>query len=109
MANTISHDHVRNVAEVQISESGVTPAAVQVDVGFQPRFVKAENISERVGLEWHENMAAAAALKSVAAGTRTQITTLGITVGSTGFTVGLDTDLLPTHTGNNVIQCLVIG
>ena len=70
-----------------------TAAAFTITVGFQPRYVRVENETSRDGYEWFEGMADAEAIKHVAAGTRTLITTLGITVSATGFTVGLDTDV----------------
>jgi len=55
--------------------------------------VKVLNVTSRDQYEWFEGMAAASAVKTVAAGTRTLITTLGITVAANKFTVGLDTDV----------------
>jgi len=63
------------------------------DVGFKPRYVKVVNVTSRDMLEWYEGMADASAIKTVAAGTRTLITTLGITPLENGFTVGLDLDV----------------
>ena len=70
-----------------------TVAAYTFTLGFKPRYVKVENVTDRNGEEWYEGMADASAVKTVAAGTKTLITTLGITPLSYGFTFGLDTDI----------------
>lgn len=44
-------------------------------------------------MEWYEGMTAGHAVKTVAAGTRSIITSLGITVSESGFVIGLDTDV----------------
>ena len=70
-----------------------TAAAFVITTGFKPRFVEVHNETSGDSYKWYEGMAAAEALKRVAAGTSSIITTLGITVSATGFTVGLDTDV----------------
>lgn len=81
-----------NVAVGRYLDTG-TAAAFTLTVGFQPRYVHVVNNTSGDEEEWFEGMAAASAFKKVAAGTTAQITTLGITVSATGFTVGLDTDI----------------
>lgn len=83
---------VSNVAVGRYLDTG-TAAAFTITTGFKPRYVRVENLTDRNGYEWFEGMADAAALKTVAAGTKTLLTTLGITVSANGFTVGLDTDV----------------
>ena len=75
--------------------SDETAAAFTITTGFKPRYVKVVNLnaSGDVMLEWFEGMADASAVKTAIDGTRSVITTLGITVSDSGFTVGLDTDL----------------
>ncbi len=68
-----------------------TAAAFNITCGFKPRYVRVINLTDREEIEWFEGMADASALKTVAAGTRTLPTTLGITPLANGFTVGLDT------------------
>ena len=109
MSTTVTHNQVRNTAVGQITESGVAPAAVPITIGFKPRFVCVVNTSERITLESYENMTAAHALKTIANGTRSKLTSLGITLGDTGFIVGLDTGIFPTHSGNNVLEFLAVG
>lgn len=70
-----------------------TAAEFDITTGFRPRYVRVVNVTARTMLEWFEGMADASAVKTVAAGTRTLITTLGITDNANGFTVGLDTDV----------------
>ena len=70
-----------------------TAAEFDIEVGFKPRYVKVVNVTSRDQLEYYEGMDDASAVKTVAAGTRTLITTLGITVSDSGFTLGLDTDV----------------
>lgn len=74
-----------------------TAAAFTITVGFKPRYVLVVNETSRDREEWFEGMTDAYAIKRVAAGTGTLITSLGITVSSSGFTVGLDTDVNVTN------------
>ena len=73
-----------------------TVAEFDLTIGFKPRYVKVVNTTSRDMLEWFEGMDDASAVKTVAAGTRTIITTLGITPLENGFTVGLDLDVVVT-------------
>lgn len=71
-----------------------TVAAYAFTTGFKPRYVKVVNLAATgAQLEWFEGMADASAMKRVTAGDMTLITTLGITVSDSGFTMGLDTDV----------------
>ena len=77
-----------------------TGAAINIECGFTPVRVVVTNITSRDGLEWTRTMTNGHALKTVAAGTRSAITSLGITPyagtladDSTGFTIGADTDV----------------
>lgn len=83
---------IANIAVGRYLTDG-TAAAYTITTGFLPRFVRVINLTDKNENEWLEGMADASALHSVAAGTRTLITTLGITPLSYGFTVGLDTDV----------------
>jgi hypothetical protein len=88
--------HVRNVAVGRYVDSG-TAAAFSITTGFKPRHVKIVNVDGLCMEEWYEGMADASAVKTVDSGAGTtdivKITSNGITVSSTGFTVGLDTDI----------------
>ena len=70
-----------------------TAAAFVITVGFQPRYVRVVNETSGDQIEWFEGMADAEGFKRVAAGTGAMVTSNGITVSATGFTVGLDTDI----------------
>lgn len=98
--NTTRPNNVRNTMVGRTVATG-TPVGFDVVLGFKPKYVRIVNLSERIELEWFEGMTNAHALKTVAAGTRTHITSLGITPfensSGHGFSVGLDTGLLPTH------------
>jgi len=83
---------VRNVAVGRYLDTG-TVDAFTITTGFKPRYVGVFNVTSGDQYEWFEGMAAASALKRVTAGTASIITTLGVTVSATGFTVGLDTDV----------------
>lgn len=48
-----------------------------VNLGFTPKYVVWENVTDRVKIEWYEGMAANTSIKTVAAGTRTLETTNG--------------------------------
>lgn len=58
-------------------------------VGFRPKRVELVG-ANNIMFVWHDGMADASAQKTVAAGTRTQITSAGITPTSSGFTLGAD-------------------
>lgn len=70
-------------------DDAAAPEAASYNVGFTPRYVRVDNVTDRIMLEWHEGMTSAHAVKTVAAGTRTLETSGGVTVsGSTiGFAV----------------------
>lgn len=70
-----------------------TAAAIVITCGFTPRYVKIVNQTSGDMMEWFEGMTAAHAIKTVAAGTRSALTSLGITVADKTFTIGLDTDV----------------
>src|SRR3990172_5415544 len=66
----------------------VAADSVLVTVGFRPKYVRWENITDRVMVEWFEGMASNTCIKTAAAGTRTLETTNGgITVNDKGFRV----------------------
>lgn len=83
-----------------------TAAAITITCGFKPRYVRAVNQTSGDAMEWFEGMTAAHALKQVAAGTRTAITSNGITVSERGFIIGLDTDV---NVINEQLRWVAIG
>lgn len=72
-----------------------TAAAFDITTGFKPRYVKVQNLnaSGYAAMEWYEGMADASAVLTGIDGAISLITTLGITVADSGFTVGLQTDV----------------
>ncbi len=59
----------------------------EVDCGYKPKYVRWENMTDRVSLEWFEGMAQDSALKTAASGTKSLEPTNGITVNDLGFRV----------------------
>lgn len=50
-------------------------------VGFTPRYIKVENVTDRISTEWYEGMADDTCIKTAAAGTKTlETTNKGLTV-----------------------------
>lgn len=72
--------------------------AVAINLGFVPRYVRLENVTDRDGWEWFEGAANGTTLKTVAAGTRTLDTAdVAINVGTlTTTTAGVYQIMEPT-------------
>ena len=83
-----------------------TVAARTFTVGFKPRYVRVMNETDRISEEWFEGMADAEGLLQIANGTRTLITSNGITPSATGFIFGLDTTIYITSKQYSI---LVLG
>jgi len=105
ITSTQSSHHVRNIAVGRYLDTG-TVAAFTITCGFEPRYVRVQNVTSRDSMEWFEGMDDDSGLKTVAAGTRTLSTSLGITVSASGFTMGLDTDVVVT---SEQISWIAIG
>lgn len=85
--NTNSMHQVRNNTIGQVvSDAGAAADTIFV-IGYRPRVVRFINLTDRSTLEWFEGMADDSALLTVAAGTRTLITTAGVTPTQNGFTI----------------------
>jgi tRNA threonylcarbamoyladenosine modification (KEOPS) complex Cgi121 subunit len=85
-----------NQGQVQFATGKVTFGAdsitaadyIEIDLGFQPKYVNFVNATDRISVEHFAGMAANTCLKSAAAGTNTLETTNGgITLTTTGFRV----------------------
>ena len=83
-----------------------TVAARAFTVGFKPRYIKIVNETDRIQEEWFEGMADAEGLLQIANGTKTLITSDGITVSDDGFTFGLNTTI---HITSKQYSMLVLG
>jgi hypothetical protein len=69
--------------------------AVTLTLGFQPRYFRVVNITDRISYEWFEGMTNPGALKQVAAGTGTLETTEAPTVSARAPHQGSGDD--PSH------------
>ncbi len=56
-----------------------SPVNASFTPGFRPRYVLIDNVTDRIKWEWYEGMAAATNVATAAAGTRTLITSAGVT------------------------------
>ena len=92
---TVTGNQVRNNAVGRFLDTG-TVAATDIVCGFKPRYIRVVNVASGDMLEWFEGMADDSAIKTVAAGTRTILSSDGIIPLVRGFTLGLDTDVLVT-------------
>lgn len=77
--NTVPYDAPKNkVGRIVFDATAITAAdSTLVSLGFTPKYVVWENVTNRVKIEWYEGMAANTSIKTVAAGTRTLETTNG--------------------------------
>ena len=78
-------DQIRfKTGRIVFDATAITPTDdVVVAVGFTPKYIVWENLTDRIKNEWYEGMAAESAVNTVAAGTRT----LSVTGTNKGFTV----------------------
>ena len=68
------------VTSISHIDAAAAPAAASYKVGFVPRYIRVENITDRICNEWFAGMASGHALRTVAAGTRMLETTGGPTL-----------------------------
>ena len=70
-------------------------AAFTITVGFKPRYVKVANLGATglATIEYFEGMADASGLLIITDGTTSVDVLTGITVSTTGFTLGIQTDV----------------
>ena len=100
----------QSVASVVYDATAIVAAdSSTFDIGFKPRYVKFENVTDRVLLEWYEGMADNTCIKTAATGVRTLETTNGgITVGERDFSV-LQNATLGAIKASKVVAFLAIG
>lgn len=108
MAITATQKNPLNTTRISTGRyiTSSTAAAFNIDLGYAPRYICIENVTSGDKMEWYEGMADASAVKTVAAGTRTIITSLGLTPSNKGFTVGLDLDV---NVINEQLSWITIG
>lgn len=92
MARTETSTSAANMlrmANGSIFDDAGSPDAASINLGFKPRYVRVDNVTDRTVWEWYEGMTTAHSAQTVAAGTRTLITSGGITVSddTIGFAV----------------------
>lgn len=85
--NTNSMHQVRNYTVGQVVSDAGAAADTLFVTGFRPRVVKFVNLTDRSTIEWYEGMADDSAVLTVAAGTRTLVTSSGVTPSASGFTI----------------------
>ena len=84
MAITSTHNSAAaktNFANGTHLDSAGTDAA-SIKLGFDPRYIRVENETDRISFEWFEGMETANGVKTIAAGTRTLETSGLITVSN---------------------------
>ena len=72
---------------------GTAAPIIQHKPGFKPSHILLTNSDGLARLEWFEGMADDSGIKTVTAGTISEITSGGITPGDLGFTLGADADM----------------
>jgi len=77
--NSVPHDAPKvKVGRIVFDATAITATdSVLVNLGFTPKYVAWENVTDRTKIEWYEGMAANTCIKTAAAGTRTLETTNG--------------------------------
>lgn len=112
MAVTETHQGPLNtlrMATGRIVDTGTVAITfpVAVELGFTPRYVRVVNLAaSSASMEWFEGMADASAWKTTTSGAGSLISSLGITPTATGFTIGLDTDVIVT---SEQVAWMVLG
>ena len=83
------------VTRIKTGTQNGTGAAISVVCGFRPRYVKVVNVATGglCSIEHIDTMAAASGFKGITAGTKTFISSNGITLNDFGFTIGADADV----------------
>jgi hypothetical protein len=78
---------VMNRAIGKIVTDAAAAAAVTLALGFEPRYFKIVNLTDRITDEWFEGMASASSLHAVAAGTMTLELVNGVAVSGKNVTL----------------------
>ena len=77
---------VYNHAQGRYLDDAGTPDAMEIDLGFMPRYIKVINETDRTVVEWYYGMAATNSLKTAADGVMTLATDSAILVADNAFT-----------------------
>jgi len=73
---------ITRMATGSFLDDAASPSAASITLGFDPRYVRVENETDRILFEWYEGNDSAKGVKTVAAGTRTLETSGLITVSN---------------------------
>jgi hypothetical protein len=65
-------------------DDAASPAALSVSPGFNPRYIRIENETDRIAFEWFYGMTSTYMVKTIANGTRSLETSAGVTVTASG-------------------------
>ena len=83
--------------KIVLDATAITAADyIEVDVGFKPRYVSFQNVTDRIGVEHFQGMADESCIKTAANGTRTLEVTggnKGITLTARGFRIAQNATL----------------
>lgn len=77
---------ITNYATGSYLDDAGSPAAATITLGFTPRYVAWNNVTDRISYEWFDGAAAGTTLKTVANGTRT-LDTADVAISVSGGTV----------------------
>lgn len=88
-------DNSTVTGKVAFDATAITAADyIEIDVGFKPRYVRFENLTDRIAVEFWQGMTDDNCLKTAAAGTKTlETTNQGITLGDRYFRVSQNATL----------------
>lgn len=71
-------------------DDAASPVSAALTLGFKPRYVCVDNVTDRIKIEWYQGMSETSdtCVKTAAAGTRTlETTNKGIVITDTTFTI----------------------
>lgn len=83
MAVTSTEQKAMNTGKISTGswlDDASSPDAASITLGRDPVYIRVENETDRIAFEWFKGQATANGIKTVAAGTRTLLTSAGITV-----------------------------
>lgn len=79
-ASVLPAQELTRVTSISHFDAAASPANASYDVGFEPRYIRVENVTDRISNEWFLGMTSGHALRTVATGTRSLETTGGPTI-----------------------------
>lgn len=85
-ANQVNGAEQTRLATINHLDDAASPAAASYKLGFKPRYVLVNNLTDSIQFVWQEGMTSGHAQKTIDTGARSAITTDGVTVA--GDTIG---------------------